>query len=60
MTETTRDDLVNARTKREEKGLAWSLWDDLVIAAQMRRLNISEIYSNNADFDKLKGLTRFF
>ncbi|MDG6978342.1 MAG: type II toxin-antitoxin system VapC family toxin [Nitrososphaerota archaeon] len=60
VTETTRDDIVNARTKKEEQGLSWSVWDDLVISAQMHRLGISEIYSNDADFDKLKGLTRLF
>lgn len=60
VTETTRDDMVNARNEKEDQGLQWRLWDDLVIAAQMRRLTISEIYSNDADFDKLKGLTRFF
>jgi predicted nucleic acid-binding protein len=60
VTETTRDDIVNARTGKEDQGLPWSMWDDLVIAAQMRRLKISEIYSNDADFDKLKGLKRLF
>lgn len=60
VTETTRDDMVNARMDKEEQDLPWSLWDDLVIAAQMRRLKITEIYSNDADFDKLKGLKRFF
>jgi predicted nucleic acid-binding protein len=60
VTETTRDDMVNARTEKEERGLQWNMWDDLVIAAQMRRLDVSEIYSNDTDFDKIKGLTRFF
>ncbi len=58
--ETTRDDLTNARKSREAQGLPWSMWDDLVLASQMQRLGISEIYSNDRDFDKIRGLKRFF
>ena len=36
------------------------MWDDLVLAAQMDRLGVTEIYSNDADFDKLRGLKRVF
>ena len=60
VSETTREDLVGARTTKEEQNLPWSMWDDLVIASQMRRLGVSEIYSNDRDFDKLSGLKRFF
>jgi predicted nucleic acid-binding protein len=58
--ETTRDDLTSARRTGKDHGLPWSMWDDLVIASQMQRLGISEIYSNDRDFDKIHGLTRFF
>ena len=36
------------------------MWDDLVIAAQMERLKLGEIYSNDRDFDKIRGLKRVF
>jgi predicted nucleic acid-binding protein len=35
-------------------------WDDLVIVAQMQREGISEIYSNDRDFDQVPGIKRFF
>lgn len=60
ITETTRDDLTNARKAREGQGLPWSMWDDLVLASQMQRLGVAEIYSNDPDFDKMQGLKRFF
>ncbi len=37
-----------------------SLWDDLVIAVQMQRLGIREIYSNDSDFDRIPGVRRLF
>lgn len=60
VSETTREDLTGARAIREEQDLPWSMWDDLVIACQMRRLGLSEIYSTDEDFDKLSGLKRLF
>lgn len=35
-------------------------WDDLVIASQMRRYGINEIYSNDSDFDSIQGIKRVF
>jgi predicted nucleic acid-binding protein len=35
-------------------------WDDLVIASQMRRCEINEIYSNDSDFDSIPGIKRIF
>jgi len=35
-------------------------WDDLVIASQMKRLGIDEIYSNDSDFDSIHGIKRIF
>lgn len=58
--ETTREDLINARRAREKQGLPWNMWDDLVLASQMQRLGVSEIYSNDTDFDKMHDLKRFF
>jgi len=60
VTETTLDDLAEARKIREEQGQSWSAWDDLVLAAQMKRLGVDEIYSNDADFDRMKGTKRIF
>lgn len=36
------------------------LWDDLIIAYQMKRLNIDEIYSNDSDFDEIPEIKRLF
>lgn len=60
VSETSRDDITLARDIKNEQALPWSMWDDLVIAAQMRRAKISEIYSNDADFDRIRGLKRIF
>lgn len=35
-------------------------WDDFIIAAQMQREGIEEIYSNDSDFDNLPGIKRIF
>jgi uncharacterized protein len=35
-------------------------WDDIVIASQMRRFGIDEIYSNDSDFDSFRGIRRVF
>ena len=35
-------------------------WEDLVIAAQMHREGINEIYSNDTDFDQIPGIKRVF
>ena len=42
------------------KRLPWRLWDDLVIAAQMLRVNVSKIYSNDSDFDLIGDVERVF
>ena len=31
-----------------------------IITAQMKRLGIKEIYSNDEDFDKIPGVTRIY
>ncbi len=58
--ETLRDDFDNARKLKRGLGLPWELWDDLVIASQMIRYNIREIYSNDSDFDLIKDIKRIF
>ncbi len=58
--ETTRGDIVGAQAIRKDQSLPWSLRDDLVIAAQMKRAKIDEIYSNDGDFDRIEGLKRIF
>ena len=35
-------------------------WDDIVIASQMRRCGIDEIYSNDSDFDSIPSIKRVF
>ena len=56
--ETTFQDFVYAAEICEKVG--WDVWDDAVIASQMMRLKISEIYSNDADFDRIPGIKRIF
>ena len=58
--ETTLEDFREARSIRRELGLHWGMWDDLVIVAQMRRLGIRRIYSNDSDFDLIEGIERVF
>ena len=36
------------------------MWEDIVIASQMKRLDITEIYSNDEDFDKNPWIKRIF
>ncbi|MBS7638389.1 type II toxin-antitoxin system VapC family toxin [Candidatus Bathyarchaeota archaeon] len=58
--ETTIVDLLSAMEIQTKQSLKWSLWDDLTIAAQMKRLGITEIYSNDRDFDTIQGVRRIF
>jgi predicted nucleic acid-binding protein len=58
--ETSILDFEQARGMQEGSGLDWRAWDDILIAAQMKRTRISEIYSNDADFDKISGIKRIF
>lgn len=53
-------DFVEARELCLRYRLSWRSWDDLVIAAQMNRMGIREIYSNDKDFDKIPGIKRIF
>ena len=55
--ETSFVDFVESR-KLEQAN--WVSWDDLVIASQMKRKNIDEIYSNDSDFDDIPGIRRLF
>lgn len=58
--ETQFGDFVRARDFLEEHRAPLTSWDDLVIAAQMERLGISEIYSNDSDFDNIPDIKRIF
>ena len=58
--ETIFVDFVEAQRHVPGGGAGWRMWDDLVIAAQMKRLELSEIYSNDADFDSISGVKRVF
>ncbi len=57
--ETSFMDFTDAKTSLRRNS-DWKLWDDLVIAAQMKRLGIREIYTNDRDFDAIPGVTRVF
>ncbi len=56
-TETTFADFVEAKKRSDEK---WGLFDDLVIAHQMERLDVEEIHSNDSDFDRIERIKRVF
>jgi len=58
--ETHMLDFEEARSIQAQFNLSWAMWDDMVIAAQMKRLNINEIYSNDIDFDKIPWIKRIF
>jgi predicted nucleic acid-binding protein len=36
------------------------MWDDILIVAQMKRIGINEIYSNDKDFDRIPQIKRIF
>ena len=59
-TETTIKDLIQAQEISKEHNINWNLCDDLIITAQMQRLNIKEIYTNDTDFDKIPDTKRIF
>lgn len=58
--ETTVLDFEEARSVQSALKLSWSMWDDIVIAAQMKRLKMKEIYSNDKDFDNIQWVKRLF
>jgi predicted nucleic acid-binding protein len=49
-----------ARNMQQRYNLPWTMWDDMIIVAQMRRIGINEIYSNDEDFDKIPQIKRIF
>ena len=55
--ETSFMDFVASRKLEQANG---AIWDDLVIASQMKRNNLDEIYSNDSDFDGIPGIRRLF
>jgi len=59
-TETTIKDFIQAQEISKRHNINWNLWDDLIITAQMQRLNIKEIYTNDTDFDKIPDTRRIF
>jgi predicted nucleic acid-binding protein len=60
VTETSRADVEHAKQIKDEQKLQWNMWDDLVLASQMEKVRVTEIYSNDTDFDRLKGIRRIF
>jgi predicted nucleic acid-binding protein len=55
--ETSFTDFVEAKKRSGQK---WNMFDDVLIACQMERLNIEEIYSNDSDFDRIEHIKRVF
>ncbi len=55
--ETSFADFVEAKKRADQK---WNVFDDFVIASQMERLHIEEIYSNDSDFDRMEHIKRVF
>ena len=53
-------DFERAMHIQAELNLPWHMWDDMVIAAQMERLGVHEIYSNDRDFDRIPWVRRIF
>ncbi|MBO3841445.1 MAG: type II toxin-antitoxin system VapC family toxin [Candidatus Brockarchaeota archaeon] len=58
--ETSILDFEEARNLQKQQNLPWTIWDDIVVSAQMKRINIKEIYSNDKDFDKMPWVKRLF
>jgi predicted nucleic acid-binding protein len=58
--DTTFLDITSAYTLQEKTMISWEAWDDLVIASQMKRLGVKEIYSNDRDFDLIPDIKRVF
>ncbi len=58
--DTRSTDFERAMHIQAELGLPWRMWDDTVIAAQMERLGVHEIYSNDEDFDRIPWVRRVF
>ena len=58
--ETGFTDFATAQKLQEEAKVGWEAWDDLIIAAQMLRTGITEIYSNDKDFDTIPKIKRVF
>ena len=58
--ETSYRDFKKARELRTRFKLPWRMWDDLIIAAQMLRVGVDEIYSNDSDFDSIPAIRRVF
>lgn|GEM_PF-6390875 len=42
------------------EGISLKMWDDLIIAAQMKREGIRIVVSNDRDFDRIDWVTRVF
>ncbi|MFQ5950985.1 MAG: type II toxin-antitoxin system VapC family toxin, partial [Candidatus Geothermarchaeales archaeon] len=53
-------DFEEARETHSKLKLPWSMWDDIVISEQMKRLDTQEVYSNDRDFDEIPGIERIF
>ncbi len=58
--ETTFLDFVEATMEMNKLDLNSNMWDDLILACQMRRTGIYEIYTNDKDFEKIEWVKAIF
>lgn len=58
--ETEFVDFVEANDAQKQLRISWRTWDDLVIVSQMKRMGVTEIYSQDSDFDLIPGIRRIF
>lgn len=54
------EDFEEAVREAERLGLSLRMWDDLVLAVQMRRVGVEEVLSNDRDFDLIPWVRRVF
>ncbi|MDK2384287.1 MAG: type II toxin-antitoxin system VapC family toxin [Candidatus Korarchaeota archaeon] len=57
---TTFEDFMEALNYARRESVSLRMWDDLVIAAQMRREGIRIVVSSDRDFDRIDWIVRVF
>ncbi|MDK2372674.1 MAG: type II toxin-antitoxin system VapC family toxin [Candidatus Korarchaeota archaeon] len=54
------EDFIEALSYARREGISLKMWDDLIIAAQMKREGIRVVVSNDRDFDRIDWIVRVF
>ncbi len=57
---TTFEDFLEAVNYARGEGISLKMWDDLVIAVEMRREGVRVVLSNDRDFDRIGWVVREF